>query len=76
MLEETPFDPEILKFVLNRLVQPAAGRYAELREAMKIRDHLLTDLRVVQGRMHNWLDRWDQFKRSAQMQLPAISPNG
>ncbi|MBB3109631.1 transposase [Paenibacillus phyllosphaerae] len=32
--------------------------YAELREAMKIRDHLSTDLRVVQGRVHNWLDRY------------------
>jgi transposase len=30
------------------------GIYAELREAMKIRDHLSTDLRVVQGRVHNW----------------------
>ncbi|MNI02739.1 Transposase IS116/IS110/IS902 family protein [compost metagenome] len=34
------------------------GIYAELREAMKIRDHLSTDLRVVQGRVHNWLDRY------------------
>ncbi|MFC5532635.1 IS110 family transposase [Cohnella yongneupensis] len=34
------------------------GIYAELREAMKIRDHLSTDLRVVQGRIHNWLDRY------------------
>lgn len=34
------------------------GVYAELREATKIRDHLSTDLRVVQGRMHNWLDRY------------------
>jgi transposase len=33
------------------------GIYAELR-AMKIRDHLSTDLRVVQGRVHNWLDRY------------------
>nr|WP_315603436.1 IS110 family transposase [Paenibacillus aurantius] len=32
--------------------------YAELREATKIRDHLSTDLRVVQGRMHNLLDRY------------------
>ncbi|WP_414858795.1 IS110 family transposase [Paenibacillus sp. Soil724D2] len=31
--------------------------YAELREAMKIRDHLTTDLCVVQARVHNWLDR-------------------
>lgn len=34
------------------------GIYAELREAMKIRDHLSTDLRVIQGRVHNWLDRY------------------
>jgi transposase len=34
------------------------GVYSELREAMKIRDHLSTDLRVVQGRVHNWLDRY------------------
>lgn len=34
------------------------GVYAELREAMKIRDHLSTDLSVVQGRVHNWLDRY------------------
>ncbi|MBY0217788.1 IS110 family transposase [Paenibacillus illinoisensis] len=34
------------------------GIYAELREAMKIRVHLSTDLRVVQGRVHNWLDRY------------------
>lgn len=34
------------------------GIYAELREAMKIRDHLTTDLCVVQDRVHNWLDRY------------------
>jgi transposase len=34
------------------------GIYAELREAMKIREHLSTDLRVIQGRVHNWLDRY------------------
>lgn len=34
------------------------GVYAELREAMKIRDHLTTDLCVVQARIHNWLDRY------------------
>jgi len=33
------------------------GIYAELREAMKIRDHLTTDLCVVQARVHNWLVR-------------------
>ncbi len=30
------------------------GIYAELREAMKIREHLKTDLCVVQARVHNW----------------------
>ncbi|MGO4699558.1 IS110 family transposase [Paenibacillus sp. 2TAB26] len=34
------------------------GVYAELREAMKIREHLTTDLCVVQARVHNWLDRY------------------
>jgi transposase len=34
------------------------GIYAELREAMKIREHLSTDLRVVQRRIHNWLNRY------------------
>lgn len=34
------------------------GIYAELREAMKIREHLTTDLCVVQARVHNWLDRY------------------
>lgn len=28
------------------------------REAIKIRDHLTTDLCVVQARVHNWLDRY------------------
>ncbi|WP_338044177.1 IS110 family transposase [Paenibacillus oryzisoli] len=36
------------------------GVYAELREAMKIREHLTTDLCVVQARVHNWLDRISQ----------------
>jgi len=43
------------RYVVPSLPQ---GVYAELREATKIRDHLSTDLRVVQGRMHNWLDRY------------------
>lgn len=34
------------------------GIYAELREAVKIREHLTTDLCVVQARVHNWLDRY------------------
>lgn len=43
------------RYAVPNLLQ---GKYAELREAMKIRDHLSTDLRVVQGRVHNWLDRY------------------
>lgn len=43
------------RYALPNLPQ---GIYAELREAMKIRDHLSTDLRVVQGCVHNWLDRY------------------
>lgn len=34
------------------------GIYAELREAMKIREILTTDLCMVQARVHNWLDRY------------------
>ncbi|WP_139368335.1 IS110 family transposase, partial [Evansella clarkii] len=34
------------------------GVYAELRGAMKIRELLSTDLRSVQGKVHNWLDRY------------------
>lgn len=34
------------------------GVYADLREALKIREHLSTDLCVVQARVHNWLDRY------------------
>ncbi|WP_397368858.1 MULTISPECIES: hypothetical protein [Paenibacillus] len=32
------------------------GIYAELQEALKIREHLTTDLCVVQACVHNWLD--------------------
>ncbi|TMV42480.1 IS110 family transposase [Paenibacillus mesophilus] len=34
------------------------GVYAELRVARKIRDLLCVDLQVVQGQIHNWLDRY------------------
>lgn len=34
------------------------GIYAELREAMKIRELLTTDLCMVQARVHNWIDRY------------------
>ncbi|MCP3026455.1 IS110 family transposase [Halobacillus sp. A5] len=33
------------------------GVYAELRGAKKIRDLLSVDLQVVQGQIHNWIDR-------------------
>lgn len=34
------------------------GIYAELREVMKICEHVKTDLCVMQARVHNWLDRY------------------
>ncbi|WP_088104128.1 IS110 family transposase [Halalkalibacter urbisdiaboli] len=34
------------------------GVYAELRVAKKIRDLLNVDLQMVQGQVHNWLDRY------------------
>jgi transposase len=34
------------------------GVYAELRVARKIRDLLFVDLQVVQGQIHNWIDRY------------------
>ncbi len=34
------------------------GIYAELRVAKKLRDLLNVDLQVVQGQVHNWLDRY------------------
>jgi transposase len=34
------------------------GVYAELRVARKIRDLLSVDLQVVQGQVHNWIDRY------------------
>ncbi|MBM7554848.1 transposase [Thalassobacillus pellis] len=34
------------------------GVYAELRGAKKIRDLLSVDLQVVQGQIHNWIDRY------------------
>jgi transposase len=34
------------------------GVYAELRGARKIRDLLSVDLQVVQGQIHNWIDRY------------------
>ncbi|MBS4203646.1 IS110 family transposase [Lederbergia citrea] len=34
------------------------GIYAELRVAKKLRDLLNVDLQIVQGQVHNWLDRY------------------
>lgn len=34
------------------------GVYAELREAVKIRDHLSCELQRIQAKVHNWLDRY------------------
>lgn len=34
------------------------GVYAELRVAKKIRDLLNVDLQVIQGQVHNWIDRY------------------
>jgi transposase len=34
------------------------GVYAELREAVKIRDHLSNELQRIQAKVHNWLDRY------------------
>ncbi|WP_010530519.1 IS110 family transposase [Lentibacillus jeotgali] len=34
------------------------GVYAELREGMKIRDQLSSDIQMVEGRIDNWLDRY------------------
>jgi transposase len=34
------------------------GVYAELRVAKKLRDLLNVDLQIVQGQIHNWLDRY------------------
>lgn len=34
------------------------GVYAELREAVKIRDHLSNELQRMQAKVHNWLDRY------------------
>ncbi|MEW5595632.1 IS110 family transposase [Peribacillus frigoritolerans] len=44
----------------GRYAEPTIPRgiYAELRVAKKIRDLLNVDLQVVQGQVHNWLDRY------------------
>ncbi|WP_048689497.1 MULTISPECIES: IS110 family transposase, partial [unclassified Bacillus (in: firmicutes)] len=44
----------------GRYAEPTIPRgiYAELRVAKKLRDLLNVDLQVVQGQVHNWLDRY------------------
>lgn len=34
------------------------GDYAELREAVKIRDHISCEIQRIQAKVHNWLDRY------------------
>lgn len=34
------------------------GVYAELRVAKKLRDLLIVDQQIVQGQIHNWIDRY------------------
>jgi transposase len=34
------------------------GVYAELREAVKIRDDISCGIQRIQGKVHNWLDRY------------------
>ncbi|MGG0412617.1 hypothetical protein ABEZ59_18075 [Peribacillus simplex] len=44
----------------GRYAEPTTpqGIYAELRVAKKLRDLLNVNLQVVQGQVHNWLDRY------------------
>ena len=42
--------------VIAQLVKD--GRYAELRVAKKLRDLLTVDQQIVQGQVHNWIDRY------------------
>lgn len=52
--------------VIARLVQDGRysephfpeGLYADLREGMNLYDQLMKDLQVVQGRVHQWLDKY------------------
>ncbi|WP_026906195.1 IS110 family transposase [Paucisalibacillus globulus] len=52
--------------VISRLVQDGRysepnlpeGIYAELREGMNMYDQLMKDLQAVQGRVHQWIDRY------------------
>ena len=52
--------------VISRLIQDGRysepnlpeGIYAELREGMNMYDQLMKDLQVIQGRVHQWIDRY------------------
>lgn len=52
--------------VISRLIQDGRysephlpeGIYAELREGMNMYDQLMKDLQAVQGRVHQWIDRF------------------
>lgn len=52
--------------VISRLIQDGRysephlpeGIYADLREGMNMYDQLMKDLQVVQGRVHQWIDRY------------------
>ncbi|MGM8364933.1 IS110 family transposase, partial [Virgibacillus sp. W0181] len=52
--------------VISRLIQDGRysapdlpeGIYAELREGMNMYDQLMKDLQAVQGRVHQWIDRY------------------
>ena len=50
------------------------GVYAELRVGMNMRDRLSQDLLSIQGRVHNWLDRFCSRSRSLTVLLsPSLS---
>lgn len=52
--------------VISRLIQDGRysephlpeGTYAELREGMNMYEQLMKDLQAVQGRVHQWIDRY------------------
>lgn len=52
--------------VISRLIEDGRysepnlpeGIYSDLREGMNLYDQLITDLQAVQGRVHQWLDRY------------------
>ena len=52
--------------VISRLIQDGRysephlpeGIYADLREGMNMYDQLMKDLQIIQGRVHQWIDRY------------------